>query len=249
MTAVGYVRVSTTEQVKGFGLDVQRSAIADYCDAQGLTLGAVYSDDGVSGSNGLESRDGLARALATLESRQAAVLVVYRLDRLARDLLLQETILGRLRACGVAVVSVTEGSVDSDDPTRVLVRQVLGAIGEYERALIRARVMAGKAAKAARGGYAGGRPAFGSRAAGAELVPDPSEQLTVERIRELRDQGSSLRSIARALEEEGRPAKAGRRWHASQVARVLAGGPSVAVVDRWARSRPGQGARTDRRST
>ena len=54
-------------------------------------------------------------------------------------------------------------------------RQVLGAIAEYERALIRSRMGAGKAAKLATGGYAGGRPPSGWRAEGKELVPDERE--------------------------------------------------------------------------
>jgi site-specific DNA recombinase len=59
--ALGYVRVSTDEQAsKGHGLDIQRRAIASYCKAQGLVLVDVLADEGVSGSNGLDDREGLA---------------------------------------------------------------------------------------------------------------------------------------------------------------------------------------------
>lgn len=219
--AIGYVRVSTDEQTKHFGLGIQRQQITGYCKQHDLNLVNIYSDEGISGSNGLASREGLAHALAALEGHEATVLVVSKLDRLARDLMLQETTIARLRAAGAFVVSVTEADVDSDDPTRVLVRQVLGAIGQYERALIRGRVQAGQAAKRARGGYACGRPPFGWRAEGGELVKDPDEWPGVELARRLRAEGLSLREIAGQLSGAGFRPKAGTTWGPSQVARVL----------------------------
>ena len=172
--AIGYIRVSTTEQVSGFGLDVQEKAIRDYCKANRLRLVAVYRDEGQSGSNGLEDRVGLAEALAALKAGDAQSLVVYRLDRLARDLILQETTVERLKDQGTPVVSASEPDLDTatDDPTKVLIRQIVGAVGQYERAVIRGRMMAGKAAKVAKGGYGGGRPAYGYKAIGGALVPN-----------------------------------------------------------------------------
>lgn len=219
--AIGYVRVSTQEQVSGFGLDVQRKAVRDYCTAQGYRLVSVLSDEGISGSNGLDTREGLATALAVIERHESDVLVVYRLDRLARDLMLQETTIARLRAAGASVESVTEADIDSDDPTRVLVRQVLGAIGQYEKALIRGRMMAGRAAKAASGGYAAGRPAFGYRAEGGQLVAEQREQEAVRMVVRLRREGLSLRQIGTRLEDSGYRPKVGERWQANQVRRIV----------------------------
>src|ERR1700722_5913752 len=95
---VGYIRVSTVEQLKGYGLDMQEQSIRDYCQANRLRLVEVFRDEGLSGSNGLEDRVGLAGALAALKAGMASELVVYRIDRLARDLILQETLVERLRA-------------------------------------------------------------------------------------------------------------------------------------------------------
>ena len=83
---IGYVRVSTAEQAtEGFGLDIQAKAIRAYCKAQKLRLVAILSDEGISGSNGLDTRRGLAEALARIEHGEASGLVVHKLDRLARD--------------------------------------------------------------------------------------------------------------------------------------------------------------------
>ena len=218
---IGYVRVSTQEQIDGFGLTVQRKAIADYAKGNGLRLVRTLSDEGQSGSNGLDARQGLAEVLAVVESGQVSGLVVYRLDRLARDLILQETLMTRLHEAGVEVLSVSEPDIDSDDKTRVLVRQILGAVSQYERALIRSRMMAGKAAKIASGGYGGGRPPFGWRAENKELVPDEREQEVVAFMRQLADEGLSSRQIAARLEEAGYRPKVGERWSSVQVLRIL----------------------------
>lgn len=188
---IGYTRVSTAEQVDAFGLDVQEAKIRTYCRAEGLQLVAMLSDQGQSGSNGLDDRLGLAAALAWIEKGDTGALVVYRLDRLARDLLLQETIHARLEAGGASVLSVSEPAIDGDDATRTLVRQLLGGIAQYERAAIRRRMMAGKAAKVAQGGYGGGRPPYGYRAASGSLEPNREEAAILEIVKTKRNEGAS----------------------------------------------------------
>jgi DNA invertase Pin-like site-specific DNA recombinase len=218
---LGYIRVSTAEQVEGFGLAVQRKAIIDYCKTNGFRLVRTLSDEGVSGSNGLDTRQGLADVLVLAESGAVSALVVYRLDRLARDLILQETLLVRMRKAGVEVLSVSEPDIDSDEPTRVLVRQILGGIAQYERALIKGRMMAGKSAKRRVGGYTGGRPPFGWRAEGRELVPDEREQAVIALAQQLHDEGLSTRQIAARLEAAGHSPKSGQGWSSVQVGRIL----------------------------
>ncbi len=105
--------------------------------------------------------------------------------------------------------------------TRPLVREVPEAITQYERALIRSRMGAGKAAKLAVGGYAGGHPPFGWRAEGKELVPHEREQEVIALARHLAQEGLSCRQIAARLEEAGHRPKVGERWSSVQVGRVL----------------------------
>ncbi len=217
---IGYTRVSTAEQVDGFGLDVQEAAIRTYCKAENLRLVAMVSDEGQSGSNGLDDRRGLAEGLARIERGEATALVVYRLDRLARDLLLQETVHARLEAGGAAVLSVSEPAVEGDDATRVLVRQLLGGIAQYERAVIRGRMMAGKAAKVAQGGYGGGRPPYGYRAASGSLEPNPEEAAILQTVKTMRREGASYREIATALSEAGLATRNGSAWNPNQIRRI-----------------------------
>jgi DNA invertase Pin-like site-specific DNA recombinase len=169
----------------------------------------------------------LLDALQALREQRASGLVVYRLDRLARDLIIQETLLAEIRRLGADVFSTSAAESDylrddADDPSRRLIRQILGAVAEYERAMIALRLRAGRRRKAETGGYAYGSPALGYRAEDGALVPAPDEQATLERIRELHDKGASLRSIAETLSAEGFRPKRSSTWHPESVRRAIA---------------------------
>lgn len=224
---VGYLRVSTDRQAEeGLGLEVQDQKIRAWAKKHGHRLTAVTRDEGISGSNGLDSRIGLGDALGFLRNRQADGLVVYRLDRLARDLVLQEQLLAEIKRMGCQVFSTSGGESaylddDPDDPSRRLIRQVLGAVSEYERSMIGLRLRSGRERKAANGGYAGGRPPYGFKAEGRSLVPDPTEQATLRRLRELVDQGCSTRAAARRLNDEGLSSRRGQPWRSGTISAIL----------------------------
>lgn len=238
MRVVGYIRVSTDKQAEeGLGLEVQEAELRRWAKAHGHRLVDVVRDEGRSGAADVAARPGLAEALAMLASGRRAVrpagepwaeaLAVARLDRLARDLVLQEQLLAEVRRVGGRVMSCVAGEAgyledDPHDPSRALIRQVLGAVAQYERAMIRLRLMAGRQRKAERGGYAGGGRPFGYRTESAELVADVDEQATLERIHELRSAGASLRSIAQTLTDEGRRPRRAERWHPEVVRGILA---------------------------
>src|SRR5215211_5894520 len=205
MRVVGYVRVSSKnrgQQVES--RPAQERAIRAWAKAEGHRLVGVYVDEGVSGANGLEDRVGLPEAMQAIEDGRADGLVVRELDRLHRDLLVQENLfadLWRLRP-EVQVFSTKAGEQqncvrdDPEDPSRRLIRHVLGATADYVRALTIARMAAGKRRKQEAGGFVGGVPPFGWRSQNRELVEDQDEQTTLARIAELHGQGSSLRAIA-----------------------------------------------------
>jgi DNA invertase Pin-like site-specific DNA recombinase len=221
MKVIAYTRVSTDKQAEqGYGLDVQRKAIRAWAKAGGHKVTAWYSDEGLSGSNGLDTRPGLSAAFSALETGAADALVVGKLDRLARKLVSQETWIERVEQAGRKVISVAEPD-HGEDEMRVLIRQVLGAFAEYERAVIRKRLAGGRAEKAAQGGYAYGGPPYGWRAEAGELVRESAEQDVLAEMRELRDGGLSFGAVATRLNERGLRARRGQ-WHAQTVSRALA---------------------------
>jgi DNA invertase Pin-like site-specific DNA recombinase len=133
---------------------------------------------------------------------------VYRLDRLARYLVLQEQLLAEIKRLGADTYTTSSAEAgyladDPDDPSRKLISQILGAVNEYERAMIKLRLRSGRARKNRNAGYAYGPPPLGYRAEGRQLVADNYEQQVVERIRALRAEGRSLRQIADVLTAEG----------------------------------------------
>jgi DNA invertase Pin-like site-specific DNA recombinase len=219
--------VSTSEQVNGFGPEIQEQAIRAYCKTNQLRLVGIHRDEGISGANGLDTRAGLAEALAGLKAGEASTLVVYRLDRLARDLVLQETLVEELRRKGTPVVSATEDlDTDTDDPTRILIRQIIGAIAQYEKAIIRIRMQSGKRAKKAAGGFIGGRPSYGLATYNKELVEDEGEQEVVKLVHKLHKAGKSLREIGLELDQRGFRPRAGQRWHPNTIRRIVTSAPA-----------------------
>ncbi|HVM34540.1 MAG TPA: recombinase family protein [Actinomycetota bacterium] len=226
MRAIGYVRVSTERQAEdGLGLKVQEQAVRRLCKENGLRLVRLYSDEGISGTKELDARPGVLDALAALRDGSAGVLVVYRLDRLARDLILQEQLLAEVRRSGAQVFSCSPAEAayltdDPDDPSRKLIRQVLGAVSEYERSMIALRLRSGRRRKAEQGGFAYGAPPFGFTAENRELVRNSDEARAVALIRKLRAQGESYRGICRALTDAGHKPKRGGQWHPQVVARI-----------------------------
>ncbi len=92
---VAYLRVSTIEQaVHGFGLDSQRAAIRTAANALDARVVAWCADEGKSGALGVDARPGLAEALAMIDNGDAEGLIVRDLDRLAREITVQEAVIG-----------------------------------------------------------------------------------------------------------------------------------------------------------
>ncbi len=186
----------------------------------------ILRDEGVSGSNGLETRQALPDALALIRSRKANALAVYRLNRLARDLVLQETILAEVRKIGGDVLS-TDGveqaylKDDPEEPSRRLIRQILGAVSEYERSIISLRLRSGRRRKAEKGGFAYGAPPYGSRAVDGQLADDAHEQLALALMVRLRRDGAPLWDICRALDDAGFRPRRGATWRPTSVKRIL----------------------------
>jgi DNA invertase Pin-like site-specific DNA recombinase len=230
---IGYVRVSTKGQAERFGPEDQERDIRAWCRANGHRLTRVERELGRSGKqgasgllapeleNGITTRPTLSRVLADIESGQADGIVVHDWTRLSRQVMWQELITYRLTAKGRHVLVVRGNDDGLDDATRRLLRTVMGAIAEYEHALLVARLQGGRQVKRSEGGYAYGAPPFGWRAEDRTLVEVPDEQATLARIRELHEQGSSLRAIAAVLEAEGHHPRRGPQWRPNTLSRIL----------------------------
>ena len=142
MAAIGYARVSTIDQDLALQLDALAKAGCD----------RVFQD---KASGAKADRPGLTAALSFV--REGDILTVWKLDRLGRSLPhLIETV-NALEARGVSFRSLTE-AIDTTTPGGRLVFHIFGALGQFERDLIRERTRAGLDAAAARGRQGGRKP-------------------------------------------------------------------------------------------
>ena len=185
----------------------------------------VYEDAGVSGSNGIEDRIGLPELLADLNAGKFTDVVVAKLDRLARDLHIQEGLILKFDKAGGRLVAVDNPNLDSDDPYRKAFRQMVGLLAELEKNLIVARLRAGRIRKGANGGYASGYVAFGYDIQGegrnSILVINETEADAVRWMYHRRADGWSNVKIAKTLTKNGVETKRGGTWAPTTVAKVL----------------------------
>lgn len=149
---IGYARVSTMDQETNLQLDAFGAAGVD----------VVYQDK----ASGVGKRPQLQRALRSLKAGDT--LVVWRIDRLARSLTDLLSLLAQIRDRGALFRSLTE-PIDTSSSMGVFVLQILGAVAELERSIIRERVIAGQTSAMARG-KRWGPPRTLSKRAEAALV-------------------------------------------------------------------------------
>ena len=212
--AFGYVRVSSVGQSAGDrdGIPRQKAAIRKWAEANDVRI-VRWFEDSVSGKKDLDNRPALQDLLTALHGNGVKLVLVEKLDRLARDLMIQESIVADLLRNGFELISVIEPDLCSNDPTRKLMRQILGAFSEYEATMIALKLRGARVRAAAKDpSYREGRKPFGFR---------PGEQEVIARIRELRGQGLSLSAITQTLTAEGCKPRAGARWHEKQISRIL----------------------------
>jgi site-specific DNA recombinase len=216
--AIAYLRVSTTEQANG--PEAQRAAVEAWATGRGIEVCAWHEDRGVSGAAPADERPGLLAAFAALVEHGAGCLVVAKRDRVARDVVVAAVVERLAAQHGASLVSA-DGAGNGEGAEAELMRGILAAFAQFERALIRGRTRAGMAAKRARGERVGAIPLGQRLDELGNLAPDPDEQRVVARVLELHADGMTERGITDALNAEGHPAR-GARWHRSAVSRLLA---------------------------
>lgn len=212
--AFAYLRVSGKGQVEGDGFPRQLQAVRGYAQTNSVKLVKVFREEGVSGTMELENRPALLELLEALAADGVKLVLIEKLDRLARDLMVQETIIADLRKRGFDLVSVAEPDLLQNDPSRILMRQVFGAIAQYEKAMIVAKLRAARERTKAATGACEGRKPFGHYA---------GEQAVLERMRGLRASGMAFDKIAAQLNAEGLPNRSGGRWFGGAINRILTG--------------------------
>lgn len=148
-----YARVSTLRHGQDVGLQLEE--LRQVAAQRGFVVVQEFVDDGVSGAKA--SRPALDRMLADAQAGRIDVVMVWKLDRLARSLAHLLEIVAVLSAAHVSFVSLRDPGIDTTTPTGRLMLQIVGAFGEFERALVQERVRAGVERAKAAGKHCGRR--------------------------------------------------------------------------------------------
>lgn len=209
-----YLRVSGATQAdddRG-GIPRQTDTCCKFAGDHKLAIVRTFTES-FTGTD-LENRPALREMRQLLISGPVKTVVVECLNRLARDLMVQEALIADFLKHGITLLSATPGEEDllSTEPTRKFIRQVLGAVSEFERSVIVKRMQDGKRRARAQGRRVGGRYQYGHSASETELV---------NRVFYLRRQGHNLSSITQILNDAGLRTRKGTMFQPMQVRRIL----------------------------
>jgi DNA invertase Pin-like site-specific DNA recombinase len=187
----------------------QRRAIAAYAKAQGLEIAGEYYDIDTKGSEPVYLRSAFSQMLAVIASNGVRTIIVESASRFARDLLVQEVGFEHLRDLGITLIAADDpDAFTAETPTATLIRQILGAVSEFEKASLVAKLKGARDRVRAREG----------RCEGPKPVPEEVRRLA----RRLARQGDlSLRQIAAKLAARGMNGPSGKPYGAQSIKLML----------------------------
>ena len=208
--AFAYLRTSSATNV-GADKDSnkrQRAAILGWAKANKFEVVGEYYDEAIKGADPIHTRPAFAQMLKAIHGNGVRHILVESASRFARDLLTQEVGFRHLRDLGITLIAVDDpDAFTQDTPTANLIRQILGAVSEFQKAEIVAKLAGARARKRAQTGRCEGRK--------------PAPDAAIALARRLRRRDLSLRQIGAKLAEAGFLAPSGRPYGAESVKVML----------------------------
>ncbi|HEY1946487.1 MAG TPA: recombinase family protein [Bryobacteraceae bacterium] len=212
------ISIRRPDLLKATGFPRQLAAAKQYAVSHDIRLVKVYREEGVTGTKETMDRPAWTELMVALHSNGVKTIIVEKLDRLARDLMLQEACIADLRKHGFTLVSVAEPDLMATDPTRVLVRQMMGAVAQYDKSQTVLKLRGARQRMKAKTGRCEGRKPYGYY---------DGELATVERMKALRDTGLGFDRIAAQMNSEGIETRTRGRWHGLMINRILSRSPEI----------------------
>ncbi len=219
--AVIYARYSPRRnEEKCESNDMQIETCQAYCERQGYAVRAVFEDKALSGD--IEDRDGLWDAMDAL--KRGDVLVVWKLDRLAREVYLSCKIERDVAKRGASIISTTGEGTWGDSPADELTRGIVNLFAQFEKRVTAARTKAAMLRHQRKGRRMSHRIPYGwapDPDDPARMLKDDEEQAVIGRIVELAGRKYNPRHISRVLESEGVMGRSGRVFSHNTIVAVL----------------------------
>jgi DNA invertase Pin-like site-specific DNA recombinase len=218
--AVAYLRTSSATNV-GEDRDSakrQREAVEGFAKRAAYELVAEFTDDAVKGSDPVDARPGFAAMLTRIASNGVRTVIVETASRFARDLIVQETGYRLLRDAGITLIAAdSPDSFPDETPTAVMIRQILGSVSQFEKAMLVAKLRGARERKKRDTGMKSvGRKSYAERSPATVTLAKKLARYPVNGRRR------SLREVAAELEAQGHVSLAGARYTATAIARMVA---------------------------
>lgn len=220
MKAFGYVRVSSKGQVEGDGFTRQEETINSYAGKAGYTVERFFREEGISGTTGELDRPAFQEMMEEILRNGVRTIIVERLDRLAREYRVQESLLIYLASKEVTLINAsTEENVTQsiqDDPMKKALIQMQGIFAELEKNLLVKKLRKARERKRESEGKCEGRKSY------AEAAPE-----VIQEIKRLRrkpkgsDKRRTYKEIAEELNAKGFKTRTGKAFTGQIVQNIL----------------------------
>jgi site-specific DNA recombinase len=212
---VGYIRVSTKEQAETkLSLTSQEEKIRAYGVAHDFKLSRIFNDAAESAKD--LNRPAVQELLREVEAGKVGHVIIYKLDRLIRNVENLGYLLRLFEKKDVTLASVQE-SLDTSTAGGRMVVNLLGMIAQWERETIAERTQVALDVKRRNGEKLGGPVPFGFRVRDGKLIQHEPEQAIVRGILKARRGGMGYQDIALQLDEQGVKCRKAKRWYTSLV--------------------------------
>lgn len=239
-TVAIYARVSTIEQAEeGYSIDEQIRVLNKFCEREGYLVYDEYVDRGISGKN-ISGRPAIQRLLLDAEQKKFEVVLVWKMNRLARKSLDLMNIVEKLDSKNIAFRSYTE-RYETETSTGKLQFQLMAAIAEYERNNIAENVKMGMIARAKEGRWNGGQvlgydvveiSSDNRKRKDTHLVINEREANTVQLIFQMYSSGHGYKSIANYINKKGYRTKKGKTFSLNAI-KIIVTNPVYAGYIRY----------------
>jgi DNA invertase Pin-like site-specific DNA recombinase len=201
--AVAYYRCSSSANTGGDTWQRQADRVLGWAARNDHQVVHEFRDEGVPGSVPALDRPGLGACMDHILGNGVKVILIEHADRLARDVIIQEIFLRELDPeIKIICTSTGENLADNSEPTRVMIRVILGAIAECEKLRLVAKLRHARDKKAVK---------LGRRPEGRKGYRDRLDEI-LPAIRTLRRQGETWRGIAEFFNHIGTPTEKGQPW-------------------------------------
>lgn len=206
-----YMRTSSATNADGDSRERQQAACLKYAKAHRLAVAGEYHDV-ISGATPVTDRASFMSMIERLLSNGVRTVLIESPDRFARDLTVQLVGHDWLKEKGITLIPVNAPDFFIDEtPTAIMIRQILGAVAQFEKAQVTAKLQGARDRRSAEAG---------KRIEGPTLT-HPTDH--VRRARKLVDAGSNYSQASRLMAEAGMLNKAGKPYHAQQIKRMITG--------------------------